>query len=71
MVLKVANVTFKTAKNTEVFPQVVSIDLKQISKMVGTEVAGVVGYDFFSKYKLTLDYEAAELRLTRNTNERD
>jgi hypothetical protein len=35
------NVTFKTPKNTETFPQVVSIDLKQISKMIGTEVRGV------------------------------
>lgn len=65
VVLKVPNVTFKTPKNTEVFPQVVSIDLKQISKMIGTEAAGVVGYDFFSDYKLTLDYYAGEVRLTK------
>jgi predicted aspartyl protease/Tfp pilus assembly protein PilF len=65
LVLKIPNVTFKTPKNTEVFPQVVSIDLKQISKMIGTEVAGVVGYDFFSDYKLTLDYFAAEVRLAK------
>jgi len=65
VVLKVPDVTFKTAKNTEQFPQVVSIDLKQISKMIGTEVAGVVGYDFFSDYKLTLDYYAAEIKLSK------
>jgi len=65
IVLKVPNVTFKTAKNTETFPQVVAIDLKQISKMIGTEVAGVVGYDFFSEYKLTLDYYGAEVRLSK------
>jgi len=64
-VLKVPNVTFKTAKNTETFPQVVAIDLKQISKMIGTEVAGVVGYDFFSEYKLSLDYYGAEVRLSK------
>jgi hypothetical protein len=63
VVLKIPNVTFKTAKNTEAFPQVVSIDLKQISKMIGTEVSGVLGYDFFSDYKLTLDYYGAEVRL--------
>src|SRR3989442_1569782 len=51
IVLKVPNVTFKTARNTESFPQVVAIDLKQISKMIGTEVAGVAGFDFFSDYK--------------------
>src|SRR5262245_27728511 len=66
LVLKVPNATFKTPKNTETFPDgVVSIDLKQISKMIGTEVAGVAGYDFFSDYKLTLDYNAGEVRLTK------
>lgn len=65
VVLRIPNVAFKTAKNSEVFPQVVSIDLKQISKMIGTEVSGVVGYDFFDQYKVTLDYYAAEVRLTK------
>jgi predicted aspartyl protease len=65
VVLRVPNVTFKTPKNTEVFPQVVSINLGQISKMIGTEVAGVIGYDFFDEYKLTLDYFGAEIRLTK------
>jgi len=65
VVLKVPNVTFKTAKNTESFPQVVAIDLKQISKMIGTEVAGVAGYDFFSGYKVILDYYGAEVRLAK------
>ena len=65
MVLKIPDVTFKTPRNTEVFPQVVAIDLKQISKMIGTEVSGIVGYDFFSDYKLTLDYNASELRLAK------
>jgi predicted aspartyl protease len=63
VVLKVPNVTFKTPRNSEVFPQVVSIDLKQISKMIGTEVSGVVGFDFLSDYKLTLDYYASEIML--------
>jgi predicted aspartyl protease len=65
VVLKLPNVTFKTPKNTEVFPQIVAIDLKQISKMIGTEVAGILGYDFISDYKLTLDYNAGELRLVK------
>jgi predicted aspartyl protease len=64
-VLKIPNVTFKSSKNVEVFPQVVAIDLKRISKTIGTEVAGIVGYDFFSDYKLTLDYDAAEIRLAK------
>ena len=65
VVLKVPDVTFKTSKNSEAFPQVVSIDLKQISKMIGTEVSGVVGYDFFSDYKLMLDYNASEVKLSK------
>jgi predicted aspartyl protease len=65
VVLKVPDVTFKTEKNSEAFPQVVAIDLKQISKMIGTEVAGVIGYDFLSDYKLTLDYYAGEIRISK------
>ena len=65
VVLKVPKVTFKTGKNTELFPQVVAIDLKQISKTIGTEVSGIAGYDFFSDYKLTLDYDAGEIRLIK------
>jgi Aspartyl protease/Tetratricopeptide repeat len=65
IVLKVPNVTLKTPKNSEVFPQVVSIDLKEISKMIGTEIAGVVGFDFLEGYKVTLDYYAAEVRLAK------
>jgi predicted aspartyl protease len=65
IVLKVPNVTLKTSKNSETFPQVVAIDLKQISKIIGTEISGIVGYDFFSDYKLTLDYRASELHLSK------
>jgi hypothetical protein len=65
IVLKVPNVTLKTPKNSEVFPQVVSIDLKEISKMIGTEISGVVGFDFLEEYKVTLDYYAAEVRLAK------
>jgi hypothetical protein len=65
IVLKVPNVTLKTPKNSEVFPQVVSIDLKEISKMIGTEISGVVGFDFLEDYKVTLDYYAAEVRLAK------
>jgi tetratricopeptide (TPR) repeat protein len=65
VVLKIPDVTFKTGKNTEEFPQVVAIDLKQISKTIGTEVAGIIGYDFFSDYRLTLDYNGGTLQLAK------
>jgi predicted aspartyl protease len=65
MVLRVPNVTFKTGKNSETYPQVVSIDLKQISKMIGTEVSGVIGHDFYQNYKLTLDYYGTAVTLSQ------
>jgi hypothetical protein len=65
VVLRVPNVTLKTARYSEVFPQLVSIDLKEISKMIGTEIAGVVGFDFLDGYKVTLDYYGAEVTLTK------
>lgn len=63
--LRVPDVTFKSGKIAEVFPQVVSIDLKQVSKMIGTEVSGVVGYDFLEAYKIILNYKTAEVRLVK------
>jgi hypothetical protein len=65
VVLRVPDVTLKTGDTSEVFPQVVSIDLKNISRMIGTEISGVIGYDFLSKYKVMLDYNKAEIRLLR------
>ena len=65
VVLRVPDVTLKTGDTSEVFPQVVSIDLKNISRMIGTEISGVVGYDFLSKYKVMLDYNRAEIRLLK------
>ena len=65
LVLRVPKVTFKTPGPSEAFDQVLSIDLKQISKMLQTEVSGLVGFDFLEKYKLTVDYYKAEVRLSR------
>src|SRR5205823_11518077 len=62
VVLKIPDVAFKTPKNTEPFPEVVSIDLKQISKMIGTEVSGVVGYDFLSDYRVRSEEHTSELQ---------
>jgi hypothetical protein len=65
VVLRVPDVTLKTQQHSELFPQVVAIDLSQISKMIGTEVAGVIGYDFLEGYTLTLDYFGARIALTK------
>jgi tetratricopeptide (TPR) repeat protein len=63
VVLSVPAVTLKTAQNSEEFRRLVAIDLKNISRMIGTEVSGVLGYDFLSSFKLTLDYNTAEIFL--------
>jgi hypothetical protein len=65
VVLRVPSVTLKTPFVSELFPQVVAIDLSQISKMIGTEVSGVIGYDFLEGYKLLLDYYGARIALTK------
>jgi hypothetical protein len=63
--LMLPQVTLKTTRQSETLNQAVAIDLKEVSKMLGTEVSGVAGFDFLSKYKLTLDYYKAEINLTK------
>jgi hypothetical protein len=65
VVLRVPNITVKSAKHSESYSQVVSINLNEVSKMIGTEVAGVIGFDFLEEYKVTLDYYGAEVRLEK------
>ena len=63
--LMLPQLTMKTTHQTEVLGQSLAIDLKEISKMLGTEVSGVAGFDFLKTYKLTLDYHKAEIHLTK------
>ena len=65
VVLRVPSVTLKTPKNSDTFAQLVSIDMKEISKMIGTEVSGILGFDFLENYKLVIDYYGAEVRLVK------
>ena len=64
-VLRVPHVMLSTAQYDEVFPQIIALDLGEISKMIGTEVAGVIGYDFLEPYRITLDYDRARVRLEK------
>jgi len=57
--------TLKTARQSESLAQVLAIDLKEISKMLGTEISGIAGFDFLQNYKLTLDYYKAEIHLSK------
>jgi predicted aspartyl protease len=63
--LMLPQLTMKTIRQTEVLGQSLAIDLKEISKMLGTEISGVAGFDFLKSYKLTLDYHKAEIHLTK------
>ena len=58
-------VTLKSARQSEALSQALAIDLKEVSRMLGTEVSGVAGFDFLSKYKLTIDYYKAEIHLSK------
>jgi hypothetical protein len=57
--------TVKTTRQSESLTQALAIDLKEISKMLGTEVSGIAGFDFLKNYKLTLDYYKAEIHLSK------
>ena len=65
VVLLVPEVILTTEKNLEGYSQLVSIDMRNISKMLGTEVAGVVGYDFLKGYRVSIDFKNAEVRLSK------
>jgi predicted aspartyl protease len=65
VILHLPDVTLKTSRNSEKFDQVLAIDLKEISKMMETEVSGMIGFDFLTHYKLTIDYTNAEVRLEK------
>jgi Tfp pilus assembly protein PilF len=38
------------------YDHILAVELREISKEVQTEVSGILGGDFFSKYKVTIDY---------------
>ncbi len=63
--LMLPQLTLKTARQSETLNQAVAIDLQDISRMLGTEVSGVAGFDFLQNYKLTLDYYKAEIHLKK------
>ncbi len=64
-ILQVPDVTMKTGENSESFERLIAIDLKPISKMIETEIGGVIGFDFLENYKLTIDYNNAEVWLSK------
>jgi len=63
--LMLPQLTLKTIRQSESLTQALAIDLNDISRMLGTEVSGVAGFDFLKNYKLTLDYYKAEIHLSK------
>jgi hypothetical protein len=43
----------------------VVLNLRTPSVLLGFEVGGIVGHNFLQKYRVTMDMERSELRLTR------
>jgi tetratricopeptide (TPR) repeat protein len=64
-VLMVPSVTLKTPFETKQFDRVMAIELKAMSSLIQTELSGVIGYDTLKNYRVTLDYQRAEIRLTK------
>ncbi|HEX5000838.1 MAG TPA: aspartyl protease family protein [Terriglobia bacterium] len=62
-VLTAPNVTIKVSKTTRRFDAMLAIDLKDFSRMIGTEISGIMGFDLLDGRAVTLDYSAPEVRL--------
>jgi tetratricopeptide (TPR) repeat protein len=62
-VLKTPEVTLKISKTTRKFPNMLAIDLKEFSRMIGTDISGIMGVDLLDGRAVTLDYNKPEIRL--------
>jgi predicted aspartyl protease len=64
-ILVVPGVTLKTPVETKRFEMLMSLELKDMSRLIQTELSGVLGHDSLKDYRVTLDYHKAEIRLTK------
>ena len=62
-VLLVPSVTLQTPFERKRFETLMSIELTGMSSLIQTELSGVIGYDMLRNYRVTLDYQRAEIRL--------
>jgi tetratricopeptide (TPR) repeat protein len=62
-VLSVSEVNLKFSGLNQDYKQILAVELKEISREIQTEVSGILGGDFLSKYKVTLDYRDATLTI--------
>jgi hypothetical protein len=61
----VPSVSLKTAFEAKQFDSMMAIDLQSMSRLIQTELSGVIGHDTLKAYRLTLDYPKAEIRLSK------
>jgi predicted aspartyl protease len=64
-ILLVPSVSLKTPFETKQFDKMMAIDLHGMSTLIQTEISGVLGFDTLKDYRVTLDYQNAEIRLTK------
>lgn len=62
-VLSVSGVSLSSFGQVLRLKQILAVDLAEISKELDTEVSGILGGDFFSRYKVTLDYLTTTIKL--------
>jgi len=62
-VLSVPDVGLSLSRLKLKYEQILAVELKEISKEIQTEVSGILGGDFFSKYKVTIDYNSTTIEL--------
>ncbi|MEW5975124.1 MAG: aspartyl protease family protein [Acidobacteriota bacterium] len=67
-VLSVENVELGIRQFKQQYAQILAVELKEISREIQTEVSGIVGSDFLSRYRVTIDYDAATLLLESETS---
>jgi predicted aspartyl protease len=64
-VLVVQSVNLKTPFESKHFDTMMAIELRAMSSLIQTELSGVLGYDALKDYRVTLDYQKAEVRLSK------
>ncbi len=62
-VLSVSDVSLSSFGQVLRLKQILAVDLAEISNELETEVSGILGGDFFSRYRVTLDYSTTTIKL--------
>lgn len=60
-VLSVDQVSLRLESLKTPYAKILAVELQEISKELRTEVSGILGGDFYSKWRVTIDYQKAKL----------